>query len=343
MIKEKAGKTSSVHFWFGENSEFLQFELARWKEEFAKRHPQGAVITLEFKTSEEEVLAGRLIHDVASQGLFSQRRFIVLKNFSKVDAQSELTKFLLILPEKTTSEVSVLLVEEGKINLNKGLAQSLVKLAESEKISAREFNKFSASELERWVMTRATQKSANLSPEVARLLAAAVGSNFFALDQEIDKLAAYAQGRTVKTSDIDELVPVRLVEETFALVEAVGRRDFGDASAIISQQFKQGANAQALVGMLAWHFRTLAGVRLSLDSSGGKTPSKDLAKELGLHPFVVSRALQQIPYYPLERLRWLYGELSDLDVKLKTSSIDPKVLFSLFLSKLATLKVSPNS
>jgi DNA polymerase-3 subunit delta len=111
------------------------------------------------------------------------------------------------------------------------------------------------------------------------------------------------------------------------------------ATAALNKQFDQGVSPQQLVGLLAWHLRVLTGVRLALDEATGRPQARELADQLGLHPFVVTKALQQIPYYSAERLTWLYGELSNLDVALKTSQADPEVLFGLFLSKLATLSV----
>ena len=64
-----------------------------------------------------------------------------------------------------------------------------------------------------------------------------------------------------------------------------------------------------------------------------------MAAELNLHPYVVNKALAQIPYYTKDRLKFLYNELSDLDVKLKSTRLDPQMLFDLFISHLANPKV----
>jgi DNA polymerase-3 subunit delta len=83
--------------------------------------------------------------------------------------------------------------------------------------------------------------------------------------------------------------------------------------------------------MMLWQFKTLASVRQGLDS--GKT-SKELAKSLGLHPYVLEKSINQVRKFNLVSLQNAINRLIDLDFKSKTGQgkleeLLPVVLVSL--------------
>ncbi len=336
--KEKplAAKVSAVQLWYGENQSLLSLEVARWRDEFAKRHPQAVITRLEYKPSEATEFSGKLHQAAYGGGLFVDKRLVIVYNVLKAEAKGEVAELVKQLTHEAPEGLFLLLVETDKVAWSKPLAAAIKK---SEQVTLREFSNLPPAELERWIVARAKAEGGNVSPAVARLLAALTGNDFLKLTQEIAKLTAYRGAAEVRAADLDLLVTSTLQDDVFVFVEAVGRRDMKAASAALTRQFDQGTSAQQLVGLLAWHLRVLTGVRLALDDATGKPTARELAETLGLHPFVVTKALQQIPYYSADRLAWLYGELSNLDVALKTSQTDPQVLFGLFLSKLATLSV----
>ncbi|MBI5466387.1 MAG: DNA polymerase III subunit delta [Candidatus Kerfeldbacteria bacterium] len=342
MVTKKTVSTKSkgtpVQVWYGSNQSLLQLELARWREEFRKRHPQALVTRLEYESKNEDDLL-RQVHQAASGGgLFAQARLLVLEGFIKAEAKGELARLLKTLLENTPAGTFIIIIEGAKLSA-KGLVSAVRDLAKEEKITLREFIDLSLQETEKWLLARAKAGNGKLPVQVARLLVAQVGNDFYRLDQEVAKLVAYRGQAEIRVSDLDLLVSGQVPEDVFALVESIGRRDFVKAHKVLEQQFSLGVSPQSLVGLLGWHLRVLTGIRLALDEGGAKLSARELAQQLGFHPFVVSRALQQIPYYSTERLAWLYRELSDLDVRLKQASVDPSVLFSAFLGKLATLRL----
>ncbi len=336
VAKSSSAKVSAIQVWYGENQSLLTLEVARWREEFAKRHPQATITRLEYTVAEAAEFAGELHQAAYGGGMFADKHLVVVYDVLRAEPKGEVVELVKTLCKEPPEGLFLLLVETEKVAWSKPLPAALKKL---EGITLREFTNLSPVKLEAWVMARAKLEGGVVPPSVARLLVALIGNDFFKLAQEVAKLVAYRGGGEVKASDLDLLVTSTLQDDVFVFVEAVGRRDMKAATAALTRQFNQGVSPQQLVGLLGWQLRVLTGVRLALDAATGRPSAKDLADTLGLHPFVVTKALQQIPYYSADRLAWLYGELSDLDVALKTSSADPEALFGLFLSKLATLSV----
>lgn len=339
---DKLEAAAVVQLWYGADQPMLTLELDRWVNEFKKKYPQAPVTKLEYDKGGEAELAESLHQAAWGAGLFADRRLLVARGILKAEAKGMLAGEVKQLLENAPSGTVALLVEGDKITWSKPLAKQAKELAEQNKVVLREFSPLSILELERWVLARAKQDGGQLGQAVAKLLVAQVGGNVQALAQEVSKLTAYRGTNEVLASDIDRLVSRTIRDDVFAFLDAVGRRDLKLATQLLQDQFSLGTSPQSLVGLLAWHMRVLASVRDALDHTKGKPTARELATDLKLHPFVVTKALQQIPYFSAERVAALYGELSELDIKLKSTRVDAQVLFSVFLGRLAGLKPGAN-
>ncbi len=339
-ISNSKSTVSAVQLWSGDNQSLLTLEAARWRGEFRKRHPQAILVRLEYEKKQADELERSLQQAVWGGGLFSEKKLVELTGFLQADGKSGLAAKVLALVETLPLGVFVVFIETDKILWSKNLPAAFKKLVMAGKVAVREFNDLSSAELEKWISWQFKQQGVSVSPLVARQLGAMVGNNFSKLAQEIAKLVAYRYGSEIKIEDVNLLVESDLKDDTFVLLTAVAKRDLAATTNALAQQFRQDVSPQQLVGMLAWHLRTLMSVRQALDSSPVKLSAKQLAEATGLHPFVINKLLQQIPYYSAKKIAWLYAELSDLDIKLKTSRVEPEARFGWFLSKLATLSIN---
>src|SRR5205085_5676957 len=92
----------------------------------------------------------------------------------------------------------------------------------------REFKVLRADALRAWAQQRAASLGARLTPAAAARLAELIdGYHLGDLAQEIDKLAAYTNGRPIDLEDVDALVSVAVQYQTWDLTDAVvaGRPD----------------------------------------------------------------------------------------------------------------------
>ena len=333
-------KSSTIQLWYGENQSLLAVELAKWIELFRAKYPTAQVRRFEYSAATESELVAGLHQVTHSSGFFAQKILVVLNGTLAVDAKGELGQLIIGICSAPSIDLVLILAESKKIAWTKPLPKAFKKLAQTNELTLREFVNLTPLELEKWILAQARAAGGRFAPGAARLLGQALDNDFFALRNEIEKLTAYRGEEEIRAADIDLLVAPKIQEDVFAFIDAVGRRDARAAQVTLARQFAQGVSPQSLIGLLAWHVRVLALVRQALDNNSQRASARELAQELGLHPFVVTKTLQQIPYYSPGRIAWLYGELSGLDVKLKSTPTDPQVLFGLFLSKLSTLRPS---
>lgn len=195
-------------------------------------------------------------------------------------------------------------------------------------------------ELTQWYTTRVRELGGQLTPAAADLLAAAVGDDLWRAEGELRKLTAYARGRNIEPADVRALTPARWQEETFALADAIGSRAAAAALRHSRQLLAHGVSAPELLGMVAWQFRNLLGVkRLATDEPG--LTAGQIAVRLQLHPYVARKTLEQATRFGLEELVATYRQLLAVDLKLKTGLADHGVLFDLLLLRLASGRPRP--
>jgi DNA polymerase III delta subunit len=69
---------------------------------------------------------------------------------------------------------------------------------------------------------------------------------------------------------------------------------------------------------LAWQLHVLALVR-----AAGDKPASQIASEAKLNPYVVRKSMERARSLSMDQLKTMIGELHQLDITLKSKSIDP--------------------
>ena len=286
--------------------------------------------------------------------LFSKRRFITLSNImnnKQAEILEELGEFLqkeknneniLVIYEPNFVEKKIagknLIMKPGADNktlpLNKIEKKLFDYLVKSQFVQF--FDVLSGREMTNFLETRAKKNGVRISSSTLQLLLGLIGTDLWSLSQEIDKLSAYvlstAKEEAVITDEmVKEMVSQSLIDGIFSLTDALGNRQAGLAVKLFNDQIIGGAHPHYLLTMMLWQFKTLASVRQGLDS--GKT-SKELAKSLGLHPYVLEKSINQVRKFNLVSLENAINRLVDLDYKSKTGQgkleeLLPVVLVSL--------------
>lgn len=284
--------------------------------------------------------------------LFSKRRFITLSNImnnKQADILEELGEFL----QKEKNNENILVIYEPNFVEKKIAGKNLImkpgadnKTLPLNKIEKKLFDYLVKSQfvqfvdslvgkdLIKYIEALAVQNGAVFKPSASQLLLSLVGYDLWPLSQEIAKLSAYAQSITNNTQAvitdeiIKKMVERSLLDSIFSFTDALGNRQTGMAIKLLNQQLESGTHPHYLLTMMLWQFKTLALVRQSLDS--GKS-SKNLAKLLGLHPYVLEKSINQVRKFSLIDLETVINRLIDLDYKSKSGQGKLEELLSVVL------------
>ena len=150
---------------------------------------------------------------------------------------------------------------------------------------------------------------------------------------EANKLCLYSSDITLK--DVEALVSTKPEQNAFAIAENLIKGDIKKALKIYYDLRMLKEEPVRLIALMASQFRIITEVgHLSLN--GGTKES--IASNLGIHPFRVQLALNNLQFLPYYRAQLVLDKLYDLDYKIKSGQISPYYGFEMFLLNFNELK-----
>jgi DNA polymerase III subunit delta len=208
----------------------------------------------------------------------------------------------------------------------------ILKLAQEEEKKRRGFARLFAPPKDRdlptWIRHQVQARGGLISTEAVTILAALVGSDLRVLDQEIEKLLLYADGRQVTSEDVQALVSRARETNIFDLVDCVGRREADRALRLLHHMLDEEAAPLYLLTMLARQMRIL--IQVSELRDQGLDP-KEIATRLKLHPYVVEKGLAQARNFSMAQLEAAYERLVETDWAIKTGQSEEMLALDLLL------------
>lgn len=296
----------------GENQFGIRQALRAVAADFVAAHGEHGVERTDGETLDLASLPSLL----QGGSLFAPNRLVILSNPAKNKVLWE------CLAEQTVPDSTTLIVVEPAPDKRTKTYKSLKDSADF-----REFTTPSDVELIKWLQSVAAEYAASISPKDAQYLIERAGRDQWRLAGEVQKLASLDPAITRQT--IDQLVEPEPQGSAFALLDAALA---GDARQVIFlvDQLKTQEDPYKLFGLIASQVHTLAVV-----ASGPANPDQ-IAKEAGLHPFVVRKSMGLAKKLGKERIASIAADVALCDVQLKSTGADPWDLVRLCLQKIAT-------
>lgn len=185
-----------------------------------------------------------------------------------------------------------------------------------------------------WVRRRAADKGGEISPQAATALVQAVGQAPRLLDQELEKLLAFANWeRPVTSEDVILLVPYAQEAVIFEAVDALGHRDGVKAARLLHNLLAHGNDPLYLLAMIARQFRLLIQVK-ELAEEGLGPPA--IAQAIKLHPYPTRKLYVQARNFAMDQLERVHRHLLKIDLQVKTGQMDSVVALDLLIAALST-------
>jgi len=190
----------------------------------------------------------------------------------------------------------------------------------------KEFGTPSDTQLIQWLCAAAKERGAELTPGDAQYLVERAGRDQWHLSQELAKLSSHP---VVTRELIDQLVEPTPEGSAFELLDAALAGQTDTVQKLV-QNLKTEEDPYRLFGLLTSQVHTLATVA----AAGDKTADQ-IAKDSGLHPFVVRKSMAVAKKLGAARIAEIIEQLASCDMQLKTTGADPWLLLELMFKKLA--------
>jgi DNA polymerase-3 subunit delta len=328
----------------GEEEFGLSEELARLRTIMAEDDPAMAELNTSLLDGDRLTL-GELRHACDAIPFMTDRRLVVVKGLlSRLSPggrgtggeepaanrtyREKLAAYLPNLPPTTR----LVFVEDRELRSN----HPILKVAQAEgkkekafiKAFIKVFNRPKDWELPGWIRERLRSKGGDIDGEATEVLAALVGSDLRLLDQELDKLLIYTDGRAIRAQDVRLLVSRSRETSIFDLVDNVGRRETGRALRLLHHLLDEGEAPAYLLAMLARQVRIL--IQVSELQAQGLTQD-EMAKRLKVHPYVVKKGMAQAQNFTLAQLEAAHQQLVETDWAIKRGDVEPVVALDMLV------------
>lgn len=243
-------------------------------------------------------------------GLFVQKRFVVIHNVFDISdkVQTVLCDILPIVDSDT-----IIVCTTDVIPKKKSALKTLLTKADR----VEEYSLLDDQKLRRWAQQRIAQTNATITTEAAAYLIHSVGNDLWMMSNVINQLVAFTQ--SIEIDDVRLFVQSPLDDNIFHLTDALSEQNTEQALRVLYDQFALGVNVFYLLTMLARQIRILIEVK---ETNG---------QGLDLHPYVIKKVQQHAQRFSLDALREMHHQLNSMDVQLKSTTVDPQLLFDRFV------------
>ena len=269
-----------ILYLYGSNSYAINNQLSLILQKYLdKNKDEGDFV----KYDMSETPASSLISDLAVMPMFASSRLIYAENIGRAKLSADQIKHIInITPESTNLVLTDISPDKRTTSF-----KELKKLP-----GAKEFPLLSDDALVRWVMAEAINNKAKIDISTSRFLVEYVGKDQWTLHNEIAKLSCFEP--IINRESIIKLASPSIDSTTFAMAEALVKKDYKKALKIYDELKLYGNADQLIQGSVIYQYRT---IMLAL-----------------LNDHELIRAYKVSPY-PMQKARGLAGSMSLDDIK----------------------------
>ena len=264
------------------------------------------------------------IEDAETFSLFSNQKLVIIDNanmFTGSTAKdSELIEKYLNNINKNT--ILILIVHNDKLDTRKKITKLIKKVGK-----VLEFN----DELDVTSLVRKLLKDYNIDYKTIKLFIDRVGNNPLIIKNEINKIKIYKdQDKTITDEDILNLTTKLIEIDIFKLIDYIVKKDKEKALELYYEMLKMNEEPIKIIVILANQFRIMYQSKELLKKGYSE---KDIASILKIHPYRVKLAIQNSRNYTSETLLKYLNNLANIDIGIKTGTLNKDLALELFILK----------
>ena len=221
----------------------------------------------------------------------------------------------------------LIFVENVRLNLTSRPLKALISFAEVETHLVP-----SRSDRIDWIRQRFEFHGVDASGSAINRFNEIGGDDVRRLDSEIQKLALYADGRTLQPQDIDLMVADTSHDRIFNVMDAIIEGRHNLAIGGVQNLIANGESIEGIFALLTRQVRILI-VAAHMLSRGA--PRSEIAQRLRINmPWLLDKTCKQASRIGSARLRAMHLHMLDVDVGAKTGRVDRRLAVEMLVSGL---------
>lgn len=313
------------YLFYGEDTFSLKEKIVSLKEQILKKTEfppevfvlQGSDLT---KPQFDEV--------AFAVSIFSAKKIVEIRNFLIENKDKNLAEYIGKNLEKIPETTLIIFSEYGLPDKRSSLFKKLNKPK-----LAFEFKPIIGSRLFGWIIEKGKILDLKIGMREAEKIAEYLGSDLWRINSEIEKLSLYASanGReNITAEDIEENLTPENFNTNFDLIDAVAAKNGKKAYQVMDKLIKGGVNEILIFSMIVYQYRTMLSV---LDYSKRGESQGSIARIVKMHPFVVSKTINNLRNSGQQDIEKIFMELSNVDKKIKSGQIEARLALDLVLAE----------
>jgi DNA polymerase-3 subunit delta len=286
----------------GTNSFALHARLNELLAEFIKKYGDLALERIDAEEAEGQAI----LDAVQSLPFLAERKMVVVRSLGSNKQAAEQIEQII----SSAGDSTDLIFHEPLTDKRTAYYKTL-----KSKTQLEEFNELDVHELADWSVNEANKAGASLSQSDAKFLVDRVGANQALLANELEKLLTY--NPHITRGSIELLTEPTPQSKVFDLLDAAFSGNKSRALKLYEEQRAQKVEPQAILALVAWQLQLLAVAKYA----GGK-PAGTIAKDAGVSPYPVTKALGLASKLEEPKLKNMISEAFEIDWRSKTSALD---------------------
>ena len=172
------------------------------------------------------------------------------------------------------------------------------------------------------------ERGKEIGPIELKLFCQEIEDKLNMITNEVEKLCAYTEGRKITKEDIRLMMPPESDNDIFDLVDALADKNIQKAIDILNELTFKGEKIPVILRMIERQFNMLFNVKLGVESGKSK---EVLASQLGLHPFICGKMIEQSRKFSLSKLKKAIESCLDSEETLKSASVNANIEMELLI------------
>lgn len=203
-----------------------------------------------------------------------------------------------------------------------------------------EFTKLIGGDINKWVSSLAKRNNKAISPVNTKYFIDQSSYNsrntdltLYDLENEFLKIIDYAKDSEIKKEDIDKILIRSIDTNIFEFLEAFSSKSIDKSLVLFNQMCASGESVPKLFFMMIRQTRLTLGYMLYKLKGYDNNSIQD---KLGIKTYEFGKIRSQANIYKADELEKIMGRLLEIDISMKTTMTDDKLLIESFLVEMAS-------
>ena len=302
-----------LQFLYGENTYAIAKDLAKIEQSFIEKDGSNLNVSM---VQGSALKSGEFERNFSVIPFLGEKRLFIIKNILLEGKDKEIAAFILKRLVSMPEHLDIVFVEEGMPDGRTQLFKYLKSIPNSKYYSV-----YTESQLRALISEKFSKAGLSVSSEAINKLQFYLGSDYWRLSNEIEKLILFAKSEKipkVEAALIEQMVEPENNLSIFDLTDAIGARNVQKAFISLYSLIKKGEDDFYIFNLIIGHFRKL----LILDDLCKRGEALERS---GMHPFVVRKMSSSLANFKGKELIKCYLLLQSIDAKIKTGQIESRV------------------